>query len=219
MSHENSETIQKENGKWINISGHTGSVLEPKLPTEQWEYDTVEMAVSQAKLRSQSFDDTGMLGEKKTQKKDTLTADEQQTIIALLKAGFEMNDIPAIMGNIAVETGDSFSHLQEQDGGSGYGLFQFDGGHKGAYLKWLESSQTPDSKYAQAKFVYDNIYGEDNRPYDLGWKARGLLQDAFAGDSNEDKTTIFSNVYERPGKPHMDRRQASSSKYKGMLGV
>jgi hypothetical protein len=187
MSHENSETIQKENGKWINISGHT------------------------------RFDDTGMFGKKKAGKKDTLTTDEQQTIIALLKAGFEMNDIPSIMGNISVETGGSFSHLQEQDGGSGYGLFQFDGKHKDAYFKWLESSQMLDSKYAQAKFVYDNIYGEKNRPYDLGWKARGLLKDTFAGDSNEDKTTIFSNVYERPSKPHMDRRLMSSSKYKGML--
>jgi len=59
-----------------------------------------------------------------------LTDNEQETIDALLRAGFQSDDIPAIMGNIDVETGGTYSHTQEERGGKGYGLFQFTGSHK-----------------------------------------------------------------------------------------
>ena len=146
-----------------------------------------------------------------------MTPQEQKIIDALSGVGFEDDDIPALMGNISVETGGTFDPMQQQEGGSGSGLFQFTGKHLKAYKSWLKAVGFPDTAHNQALFVHSNIYSKD-RPYDLGWKARGLLQDAFSGDlSTEEKARIFSDVYERPGVPHMDRRQEEALRYEGML--
>ena len=146
-----------------------------------------------------------------------MTPQEQKIIDALSGVGFEDDDIPALMGNISVETGGTFDPMQQQEGGTGSGLFQFSGNHLKAYKSWLKAVGFPDTAHNQALFVHSNIYSKD-RPYDLGWKARGLLQDAFSGDlSTEEKARIFSDVYERPGVPHMDRRQEEALRYEGML--
>jgi hypothetical protein len=53
-----------------------------------------------------------------------LNPNQQETLNALQLAGFDADDIPALMGNIDIETGGSFSYTQMQNKGSGYGLFQ-----------------------------------------------------------------------------------------------
>ena len=85
------------------------------------------------------------------------TNNEQETIDALMAVGFPPRDIPALMGNIDVETGGSYSHTQKERGGKGYGLFQFNGSHKRDYFDWLKDSNLNDNKTSQAKFVFDNI--------------------------------------------------------------
>ena len=55
MSHEQSETIQLKNGKWVNVYGAKTKKAGQQLPGET-EYDTVDEAVSAAKKRSKSFD-------------------------------------------------------------------------------------------------------------------------------------------------------------------
>ena len=141
-----------------------------------------------------------------------LTDDERETIDALKRAGFGDDDIAAIMGNIAVE---------QKGGGGGYGLFQFTGGHKDDYFDWIKGNKIPDSKFSQAKFVHDNIYATGEYGHDLGWRARGVLQESLdkpvptpmalskgaqdrVGVSK--KTRTFANVYEKAGTPHMNRR-------------
>jgi len=157
-----------------------------------------------------------------------LTDNEQETINALKRAGFDDDDIAALMGNIAVETGNTFSHTQQQVGGSGYGLFQFTGGHKEDYFDWLKGNQIPDSHFSQAKFVHDNIYATGEYGHDLGWRARGVLQESLdepvptpmaLSQAAQDrvgvskKTRTFANVYEKAGKPHMDRRIKSAHEW------
>ena len=56
------------------------------------------------------------------------TANEQQAINSLLKAGFEYKNLAPLLANISVETGGSFSEEQKQDGGPGRGMFQFEKG-------------------------------------------------------------------------------------------
>jgi len=162
-----------------------------------------------------------------------LTDDEQETVEALLRAGFDNDDIPALMGNISVETGGSFSHTQKQKGGGGgYGLFQFTGSHKDDYLEWIKQKELEDNKYSQAKFVYDNIYEVDGYGRDLGWRDRGLLQSAFDDEkptpmalsprSQEivpihKKTSTFTTAYEKAGKPHMNRRLREAVRYHDIL--
>jgi len=155
-----------------------------------------------------------------------LTDNEQETIDALRRAGFEDDDISAIMGNIAVETGNTYDHTQKQKGGGGgYGLFGFTGSHKDDYFDWEKDNKFKDSKFTQAKFVYDNIYAKKGYGRELGWRDRGLLQGAFdepvptpmalsEGAQNRvgvsQKTKTFANVYEKAGKPHMKRRLKSA---------
>ena len=148
------------------------------------------------------------------------TDQEQGTIDALREAGFEDDDIPALMGNISVETGGTFDPMQQEEGGSGSGLFQFSGNHLKAYKSWLKGNGFADNAHNQALFVHSNVYSKDS-PYNLGWKAKGLLQNVLGGDlyfvPTEEKARIFSDVYERPGVPHMDRRQEEALRYEGML--
>ena len=55
MSHEQSETIQLQNGKWTNVYGRNTKNPGQKLPGEK-EYDSADEAVNAAKKRSKSFD-------------------------------------------------------------------------------------------------------------------------------------------------------------------
>ena len=162
-----------------------------------------------------------------------MTNNEQETIDALRSAGFDSDDISAIMGNIAVETGNSFDHTQKQKGGGGgYGLFQFTGSHKDDYFDWVKENKFKDSKFTQAKFVYDNIYAKGGYGRELGWRDRGLLQSAFddpiptpmalspGGRERvpvSQKTKTFADVYEKAGKPHMGRRLKKAHEFEGML--
>jgi len=55
MSHEQSETIQRKDGKWVNVYGKKLKKAGKQLPGSGV-YDTVESAVEAAKKRSRSFD-------------------------------------------------------------------------------------------------------------------------------------------------------------------
>ena len=138
---------------------------------------------------------------------------ESDTIEDLKKAGWLESDIPALMGNISVETGGTFDPLQQEKDGKGHGIFQLTGKQLKDYRKWLGDKE--DTRYTQALFVRENIYGSHgNVPHDIGWRARGMLTDSFGGEgSTEDKTRVFSDVYERPEVPHMDRRIEEALKY------
>ena len=143
----------------------------------------------------------------------TKSNSELKTIKALQDAGWETSDIAALMGNISVETGGTFDPLQQEKDGKGHGIFQLTGKQLKNYKKWLGDKE--DTRYTQALFVRENIYGSHgNVPHDIGWRARGMLTDSFGGEgSTEDKTRVFSDVYERPEVPHMDRRIEEALKY------
>ena len=55
--HEQSETIQNDQGRWINVYGkrtpQAGETLPRKYPFEQDDYDTVQDAERAARKRSQ----------------------------------------------------------------------------------------------------------------------------------------------------------------------
>jgi len=154
------------------------------------------------------------------------TNNEQETIDALMAVGFPPRDIPALMGNIDVETGGSYSHTQKERGGKGYGLFQFTGSHKRDYFDWLKDSNLSDNKTSQAKFVFDNIYGNRGYGRELGWRDRSKLQTMFSesmlanphiDDPIKRKAKIFSDVYEKPGTPHNERRMESAKNWEQKL--
>jgi|688.fasta_scaffold147859_3 hypothetical protein len=70
---------------------------------------------------------------------------QQQYIYNLLRQHFNHNASLGIMGNIHVETGGRYDYTIPQDnGGNGYGLFQFDF-HKPYYFNYLQQHGMNDS--------------------------------------------------------------------------
>jgi hypothetical protein len=118
---------------------------------------------------------------------------------SLLRAGFEEDEIPALLGNIDVETGGTFDYQQVENTSNeqkGYGLFQFTGGHLSSYLQYLEDTDQEDSADAQIKFVYANIY-DKNPPHEIGAGNQKKIQKAFDDGSSADKSDVFGRWYER----------------------
>ena len=118
---------------------------------------------------------------------------------SLLRAGFEEDEIPALLGNIDVETGGTFDFTQVEDTtrkNKGYGLFQFTGGHLSSYLDYLKDTNQKDSADAQANFVYANIYSNDP-PHVIGAGNQKKIQKAFDDGSSADKSDVFGRWYER----------------------
>ena len=128
---------------------------------------------------------------------NTMTAKEIEQ--SLLRAGFEPDEIPALLGNIDVETGGSFDFRQIEDTTNeqkGYGLFQFTGGHLSSYLDYLKDTEQKDSPDAQTKFVYANIYNE-NPPHVIGAGNQKKIQNAFDDGSISEQSDVFARWYER----------------------
>jgi hypothetical protein len=152
--------------------------------------------------------------------------DNSLNIASLLAKYFPESSISAILGNIDVETGGTFDYQQQQENGKGYGLFQFDS-QKEPYFNWLEKSELSDSPESQIRFVADSIYNDKydaegmfTGALDIGGKSRKAIRKSFDEGSTADITKTFSQEYERPSKPHMDKRLKSAEdfdKFKGLF--
>lgn len=145
------------------------------------------------------------------------TPNEQNAIDNLLRAGFSYTDLSAILANISVETGGTFDISTEQKDGPGRGMFQFEGSQLRDYNKFKGNRE--DSMYLQSKFVHSNIYGKKGeRPHELGQRSRGMLSDSFSGEgSARSKARVFSEQYEKPSKPNMNRRLQEADRYNRLL--
>lgn len=66
MAHENSLTVQRPDGRWVNISGNVKGKFNPKGATKSFErgrrksldgasHDSMESAVEAARKRSEAF--------------------------------------------------------------------------------------------------------------------------------------------------------------------
>ena len=61
--HEQSETIQRPDGTWVNVYGKNTLKAGKQLPGSG-EYSTVEEAVEAARARSKAFSGVGVRGKK-----------------------------------------------------------------------------------------------------------------------------------------------------------
>lgn len=146
-------------------------------------------------------------------------SNKQEVFNILKQKGLPSNAIAGIMANIDVETGGSFDYLQKQIKGPGRGLFQLDptGPLPRAYAKWREENDVADSAEAQIEFMLDTIYGGNQEV--IGYGHAEKLRKAFEEGTAEDIAVEFSNRWERPSKPHLDRRKASASRLLEELGT
>lgn len=125
----------------------------------------------------------------------------------LIKRNLRPEAVHAILGNIEVETGGTFSHKQLQKGGPGYGLFQFDFMMK-HYKDYLKQEGATDSIESQLDFMYETIYGSYENIIGAGNAAQ--LREIFQNGTTEEITEAFEKLWERPSKPHSDRRKSSA---------
>tara|TARA_R100000963_G_scaffold27616_1_gene18894 strand:- start:840 stop:1313 length:474 start_codon:yes stop_codon:yes gene_type:complete len=146
-------------------------------------------------------------------------------IAGILAKHFPESAISAILGNIDVETGGTFDYQQKQKNGKGYGLFQFDS-QKEPYFNWLKTTGIDDGPEAQIQFVADAIYNDKydaeglfTGPLDIGGKSRKKIRKAFDEGSTLDITQVFSEEYERPSKPRMDKRVQSAEGFDLFKGL
>tara|TARA_R110000787_G_scaffold181153_3_gene293291 strand:- start:4803 stop:5747 length:945 start_codon:yes stop_codon:yes gene_type:complete len=150
---------------------------------------------------------------KRKYNKLTGTSDDyaQQAQEHLASKGLSKEAIAGIMGNIAVETSDSFDHTQKQSNdGNGYGLFQLDF-LKPFYNTWLKENSLEDSSTSQIDFMYDTIYG--NSQDLIGEKNAKKLRDSFESGDYKKITKDFMKIWENPGKPQIVRRLRSAEKF------
>lgn len=116
--------------------------------------------------------------------------------------------ISAMLGNIDVETGGTFDFQQKQDGGKGYGLFQFDF-HKPFYKKFINENNLTDGVDSQVRYAYENIYGGLQDV--LGSGNAEKLRKSFETSKDPVKLSDdIMNIFLRPGVPHAERRRESS---------
>lgn len=129
----------------------------------------------------------------------------------LVAKGYPDTAIAAIMGNIDVETGGSFNHKQEQRGAKrkAKGLFQFDpAGKLPDYKSWLKRNKRKDSAESQVDFFDSSIFGKDKGVIGHGNAAK--LQDVIQKGDVTSITQALTDLWFRPGKPHMQRRLDSA---------
>jgi len=138
-----------------------------------------------------------------------------QEIKNLLKQkGYPDTAIAAILGNIDVETGGSFSPTQKQRRAThkAYGLFQFDPkGMLPHYKNWLKEEKRKDNAASQVDFFHSTIYG-DNMDV-LGARNARRMQAILETADVPEATEYLAERWFKAGKPMMEKRLASADKF------
>ena len=135
----------------------------------------------------------------------------------LREAGFSRKEVQAaLLGNIAVES-PKYDHTSKGSN-QAHGLFGLDPspkGKKAAYDAYLKDKKIEDSNRSQIQFVHDTIYGD--RQDLIGRETARRLREVFEKGNVDEITTAFSNMWERPGTPHMDRRLEKANEWYGSM--
>lgn len=134
----------------------------------------------------------------------------------LKKLGYSKEARAAHLGNIGVETGYTYDYTQQQQNGKGYGLYQLDF-QKPYYDKYLEQNKLKDSIASQVKFTHEVLQGND-KVMGMNTKDRLALQKALTESKDVGFITqMFSEKYEKPGVPHLERRIEEANKIYQLL--
>ena len=113
----------------------------------------------------------------------------------------------ALLANIAVETGNSFDHKQQQRGSSApaKGLLQFDpSGKLNDYKKYLDLNSYIDSAQNQINYFMDTIYGDSRE--EVGYGNAADLRKLFETGDYKEITQALIDKWFMPSKPHTERR-------------
>lgn len=115
--------------------------------------------------------------------------------------------VVALLANIAVETGNTFDPSIKQRGASNpaQGLLQFDPkGKLPDYQEYLKENAYKDNAQNQINYFMDTIYGPNMDEIGRGNALK--LQKIIETGNHEEVTKALSDLWFKPGKPHLDRR-------------
>ena len=136
----------------------------------------------------------------------------------LEELGYNKNAIAGIMANIDVETGGTFDPMQQQQlsGGGigrGRGLFQIEVGNPlyNAYADFLKNNEKENTADSQVEFMHETVYGKYQGVIGEGHAKQ--LRKVFEEGDAEQTTKEFMKRWERPSKPHTERRVASAKQF------
>ena len=122
----------------------------------------------------------------------------------LKELGYSKEARAAKLGNIGVETGYTYNYQQKQKNGKGYGLYQLDF-QRPYYNKYLKNNKLKDSAANQVMFTHEVLKGND-KVMGMNTKDRKALQEALKSEDVSFITQMFSEKYEKPGVPHLEKR-------------
>lgn len=128
----------------------------------------------------------------------------------LKELGYSKEARAAKLGNIGVETGYTYDYQQKQKNGKGYGLYQLDF-QRPYYDKYLENNKLEDSAASQVMFTHEVLKGND-KVMGMNTKDRKALQEALGSKDVSFITQMFSEKYEKPGVPHLEKRIAEANR-------
>lgn len=132
---------------------------------------------------------------------------EKGTSVAneLVKQGYSKEAAAGIAGNMMVETG-GFKHFQElapTAGRGGAGWLQWTGPRRNSFESWASSNNIdPRTDAANMGFLQYEMAGNTGNHWTKGYSLAGLNNQTSAAAAAK----YFSDGYERPGIPHLDRR-------------
>lgn len=132
----------------------------------------------------------------------------------LKKLGYSDAAVAAMLGNISVETGDTFNYKTKQEGGPGYGLLQLDF-MKPHYEKWKKQNKIKDSADAQLRFFHDTVYGKSQNIIGAGNAAK--LRDVLETEQNP---AVLADVLAKEWfKPNPERNPKYDERAKYALDI
>jgi len=153
-------------------------------------------------------------------KKNSFTPKQKVVYDFYKEKKYPSESIAAIMGNIAVEA-PTFKGTQRESGkkkglNQGLGLFQFTQGRQKDYKRYLKDNKLPNNEQNQMEYAHEQMTsteGEGVLPYDAGPGNRQRLRKILLGKGMgavEDRAKAISDLFLRPGVPHIERRMEES---------
>ena len=118
----------------------------------------------------------------------------------LKKLGYSDAAVAGLLGNISVETANTFNYKIKQKGGPGYGLLQLDF-MKPYYEQWKKQNRMKDSPDAQLKFFHDTVYGKSQNI--IGARNAAKLRNIL--DTEENPAIIADTLAKEWFKPNPER--------------
>lgn len=149
----------------------------------------------------------------------TLTgSDNAQKVWNYFKSkGFSDEQVAAIMGNLAHESGDptfnKATSSEELSGGGGFGLAQWTGGRRTDIVNTAKSNDKPLTDLSfQLDYLYNEMLTRTERDGGAKTEEQGM-KDVKGGSALEDATEYFMYNYERPGVLALQNRIDYAKQY------